>query len=289
MTNRTTLGRQLRTLLILGRVSNLPTVWSNCLAGWWLAGAGDLAHFVLLCTGATLLYLGGMFLNDAFDAQFDAQHRPERPIPSGAIRVEAVWQWGFSWLGLGLLCFGLLGIKTVILGLLLALCIVIYDALHKIFAFSPFLMAACRFFLVLAAASLGRDGITGLSIWSAVVLAAYIVGLSFVAQRESVPGPLRYWNLIFLFAPVLLALIINRGPYLPRGIVLAGILVIWILRCLRYIYWTKQRNVGRSVAGLLAGIVLVDLLAVGGAGPVSLAFVVLFALTLTFQRFVPAT
>ena len=30
----------LRTLLILGRVSNLPTVWSNCLAGWLLDGGG---------------------------------------------------------------------------------------------------------------------------------------------------------------------------------------------------------------------------------------------------------
>ena len=36
------LASQLRTLLILGRVSNLPTVWSNCLAGWWLA----LGHVV---------------------------------------------------------------------------------------------------------------------------------------------------------------------------------------------------------------------------------------------------
>ena len=31
---------KLRTLLVLGRVSNLPTVWSNCFAGWLLAGGG---------------------------------------------------------------------------------------------------------------------------------------------------------------------------------------------------------------------------------------------------------
>jgi hypothetical protein len=36
--------RKLRTLLVLGRVSNLPTVWSNCLAGWWLGGGGNFGN-----------------------------------------------------------------------------------------------------------------------------------------------------------------------------------------------------------------------------------------------------
>ena len=31
----------LRTLLVLGRASNLPTVWSNCFAGWLLGGGGE--------------------------------------------------------------------------------------------------------------------------------------------------------------------------------------------------------------------------------------------------------
>ena len=83
-------ARPVRALVILGRVSNLPTVWSNCLAGWVLGGGGftgdEPGRVLLLGAGATLLYLGGMFLNDAWDAPFDRQHRPERPIPSGAIR-----------------------------------------------------------------------------------------------------------------------------------------------------------------------------------------------------------
>ena len=29
-----------KTLLDLGRVSNIPTVWTNCLAGWLLGGGG---------------------------------------------------------------------------------------------------------------------------------------------------------------------------------------------------------------------------------------------------------
>src|SRR5713101_4665697 len=103
------LTRHLRTLLVLGRASNVPTVWSNCLAGWILGGGGPHKRLLALCAGATLLYLGGMFLNDAFDAQFDLQHRPERPIPSGAIQASTVWKWGFLFLGLGWLVLGWLG------------------------------------------------------------------------------------------------------------------------------------------------------------------------------------
>src|SRR6266705_5800513 len=103
-----------RTLLILGRASNLPTVWSNCLAGWLLGGGGDSAKLVLLCLSATFLSLGGMYLNDAFDAQFDQQHRPERPIPCGAIRAASVWKWGLGWLIAGCAGLSLLGETTAV-------------------------------------------------------------------------------------------------------------------------------------------------------------------------------
>src|SRR6187549_3121603 len=90
-----------RTLLVLGRVSNLPTVWSNCLAGWWLGGGGNSVKLPFLLLGVSLLYVGGMFLNDAFDEPFDRQHRKERPIPSGKISAGLVWRWGFALLAVG--------------------------------------------------------------------------------------------------------------------------------------------------------------------------------------------
>src|SRR6266498_4494191 len=90
-----------RTLLILGRVSNLPTVWSNCLAGWLLGGGGSGWKFFLLSLGGTCLYVGGLFLNDAFDVEFDRQYRKERPLPAGQISLDEVWRWGFGSLGVG--------------------------------------------------------------------------------------------------------------------------------------------------------------------------------------------
>lgn len=280
----------LRTLLILGRVSNLPTVWSNCLAGWLISGGGDVGNFLLLCSGATFLYIGGMFLNDAFDVDFDRQHRPERPIPSGAITLQAVWRWGLWWLLAGLLCLGFLGKIPTALGMLLALFIIIYDAVHKMFVFAPIIMAICRFLLVLIASAAAYDEIIGLSIWSAFVLALYIVGLSYLARKESAPGALQYWPCVLLAGPVVLALVVNQGPYQGRGLLVTALYVFWTVRSLWFTYWSPQKNIGRSVAGLLAGIVLVDLLATGGLWSTpDLTFGILFLLALLFQRFVPAT
>ncbi|MBM3871728.1 MAG: prenyltransferase, partial [Verrucomicrobia bacterium] len=136
----------LRTLLVLGRISNLPSVWTNCLAGWLLAGGGDWARFAWLCAGATLVYVGGMFLNDACDAAFDTQHRRERPIPAGAISRQAVWRWSALLLVAGTGSLGWLGREPAILALQLLACVVLYDVFHKQLDWSPVLMAACRFF-----------------------------------------------------------------------------------------------------------------------------------------------
>ena len=88
---------KLTTAAKLGRVSNLPTVWTNVLAGCVLAG-GSLGVATVLTLGvlATLLYVAGMFLNDAFDAEIDARERPERPIPAGEVSRAVVLRFPSS-------------------------------------------------------------------------------------------------------------------------------------------------------------------------------------------------
>jgi 4-hydroxybenzoate polyprenyltransferase len=279
-----------RALLILGRVSNLPTVWSNCLAGWILGGGGGGFRLLVLMAGASLIYTGGMFLNDAFDVDFDEQHRPERPIPSGAIALSEVWWWGAMFLGGGTLLLALLGWTTAILAILLTMLVLLYDAVHKALNTSPVLMAGCRFLLYLAASSAAVMGVTGDAIWSGLALALYVLGLSFLARRESLPGPLQYGAFLPLAAPALLAMLVNDGRHALKGATLVIALATWIVRALLSTRGGAFRNVGRTVAGLLAGVVLVDLLAVCGASPgVLFVFVALFLLTLALQRFVPAT
>lgn len=280
-----------RTLLVLGRVSNLPTVWSNCLAGWLLGGGGTVWILVVICLGATCLYIGGMFLNDAFDVEFDREYRRERPIPSEQISLEEVWRWGFAWLGAGMVILVLLGKSTGVFAIILLVCIILYDAIHKLIAFSPILMAACRFFLYILAASAARQGVSGLAVWAAVALAAYIIGLSYLARRESTGGTLNFWPASMLAAPILLALLANAEHFRQPAYLLSAILGLWIARCLHHAFFAYDPNPGRAVAGLLAGIVLVDWLAVAGGQTIwtGFAFAAFFVTALIFQRFVPAT
>ena len=281
----------LQVLLVLGRVSNLPTVWSNCLAAWLLAGGGSLQKFTLLCSGASLLYTGGMFLNDAFDVDFDRQYRQERPIISGRISARKVWLGAAVLLLLGWLVIAPLGKLALIAASLLLGAIVIYDAVHKHTALAPLLMAACRFLLYMVAASAAREGVRAPVVASASALAAYIVGLSYLARKESTSSVATSWSSPLLFAPIAAALL--RGPLDRLVLWLAAIAEGgWVFWCLGGRTAPPKGGLSRGVAGLLAGIVLVDWLA-ATAGPsdvwLSVAFIGLFVMALLSQRFAPAT
>lgn len=283
--------RQLRTLLILGRASNLPTIWSNCLAGWWLGGGGNLGKLPLLIFGVSALHTGGMFLNDAFDAEFDRQRRVSRPIPSGAISREKVWVWSFSLLAIGALMLAILGKTTGVLTLALLACIIIYNAMHKAIAASPWLMGLCRFWVYLIAGSTGAWGVNGWPIWCGVALAIYVAGLGCVAQRESFHDPVPRWPLALLVAPLVLAVLMDTEESRMPGVWLSLVLVLWVVHCTRTIFLPGEVNVARIVSGLLAGIIWVDWLAVAPQCPHGLSFIflALFGATLWLQRFVPAT
>jgi 4-hydroxybenzoate polyprenyltransferase len=280
----------LRTLLVVGRISNLPTLWSNCLAGWWLGGAGNPEQLPLLVAGASLLYLGGMFLNDAFDAQYDRQYRPERPIPAGDISLTTVWRWGLIVLGLGGASLIFLGRVTGALGVALLLLIVLYNAFHKQLVWAPILMAACRFLVYVIAASIAANGVTGWALWGGLALAFYIAGLSFLARREATPGLPDYWPLLLLAAPIVLALFMNGPGYRLASGLLAAALAFWVVYALSQSLWSDKPNVGRTVSWLLAGVVLVDWLAVADAPrQIGFVFIGLFLTALLLQRVVPAT
>ena len=297
-----------RALLVLGRVSNLPTVWSNCLCGW-LIGIGyvvdiepmDWAMFAWLCTGATVMYLGGMYLNDACDVVFDREHRKERPIPSGAISVGAVWKIGIGLLAVGMGLLSIQGGVTALLALGLFNCIFLYNFVHKKITWSPALIALCRVFLVLLAAAFAfgtthpdqsffahENG--GMATWAALVLCLYVVGWSYLAKVENEPSLVKFWPSLVLASPVLLAQIVNSGECRKDALLVSAILMLWVLRSLRSTFWAQKREVGQTVGGLLAGIVLVDLLAVAHVPTeLSVVFLVFFVLSLATQRWVPAT
>lgn len=212
-----------RAYLLLARVSNLPTVWSNVLAG--LVGGGAAVGLaagrpviVRLLVAASAFYTAGMFLNDAFDAQLDAETRSDRPIPRGDVgRGEA-----FA-VGVALLLLGLALLwpnrQALVLGVALAVAVVFYDFRHKGNAFAPFVMGACRGLVYLIAAA-SATALSTAAALGAVVMVLYVAGLTVVAKRA---GANARWLVPVLIAGISIVDAVFIGVVRPDVVSLAAL------------------------------------------------------------------
>lgn len=184
-------GRGLQVALRLGRVSNLPTVWTNVAAGMALAGVDrvSLGLLVPLALGASLLYVGGMYLNDAFDAGWDVTHRPERPIPAGDVSARTVFLAGFAMLAVGVLFVRLAtpDRRSLLAAGTLAGLIVLYDVSHKRNPLAVVVMALCRVTVyVLAALAVTPASLPIRFYVGAGALFLYLIFLSTLARKETI-------------------------------------------------------------------------------------------------------
>jgi len=283
---------RLTTYLRLGRVSNLPTVWTNVLAGIVLAGIRPaLTVAVVLGIALSCFYVAGMFLNDAFDRDLDAHNRPERPIPSGAISAAEVFALGYALLGAGL---ALVAWQAPRLGALasavgLAAAIVVYDIRHKESALGPALMALCRFLVYTTAALAVAPALPRPVVVGALCLFAYLVGLTYAAKQETLARLQHLWPLALLVVPLLHGL-----PGAAHGVV-AGLVYLallgTVLVAVGLLRGTAADRFPRAVALLIAGISLVDALAIAGAGAATTAAIAALGcpVTLAAQRLVRGT
>ena len=284
--------------LRLGRVSNLPTVWTNTLTGIVLAGGALAGPATLpLLIALSLFYVGGMYLNDAFDAKVDALERPERPIPSGAVSARVVFTAGFAMLALGVLLllwtgFGLpdgTGPWPGLCGVALGGAIVLYDWYHKDNSLSPVLMGLCRV-LVYLAAGLAFAVPPPAVLWlAALLLLCYLIGLTYVAKQENLGEVRNLWPLLFLAAPVAFALI--HAPASPTSVATFALFALWVGVALWFLRRRQPGDVPRAVVSLIAGIALLDAVLIAAAGAPGIAWLAVagFALTLGLQRLVPGT
>ena len=287
----------LATALRLGRVSNLPTVWTNVLAAAVLADAARSGLALpLTALACSLFYTGGMFLNDAFDREFDARVRPERPIPSGVVSAREVFAAGGAQLAAGLLLVALVARRTVgtstgpvVAGLVLAALIVVYDAWHKQNPIAPLLMGLCRVFVYVTAAVTLTGEVSWPVIGGAFVLLTYLIGLTYVARQENLAELRQLWPVGLLAVPFVIGL-----PLLFAGgaasLLYVGFLV-WVVVCVTHLGWRARLDVPRAVVGLIAGVSLLDgLLITGHGATAAVPLAVLgFVSTLVLQRWVAGT
>jgi hypothetical protein len=284
--------------LKLGRVSNLPTVWSNVLTGMALAGAAAVdARLLILVVSLSLFYVGGMFLNDAFDHGFDAKVRPERPIPSGQVSAAQVHAFGFGMMAVGVVLLAWIGYafdpltqwRPVVAGVALAAAIVFYNWHHKNNPLSPFVMGLCRM-LVYITAALAVTFAVSEPVWlAAVVLLCYLIGLTFAAKKEYLGTLENFWPLLFLGVPLIYG--IWLGSSQPAAFAPLILLAAWIVYAVSLLRRRKPGDVPRAVISLIAGISLVDAILLAGSGHILFAWLAAaaFLVTLALQRWITGT
>ena len=284
--------------LRLGRISNLPTVWTNVMVGALLAGA-QLAEprLPLLMLALSLFYVGGMFLNDAFDRDFDAEHRPERPIPSGQVSAQEVFAFGFGLLALGIAAVSLAsrgpdGVpawRALAASAALAAAIVFYDANHKANPLSPFVMGLCRVFVVLTAAFSVAATLPSAVALAALALLSHLIGLTYIAKQEHLDRVGSLWPLGFLAVPVLYGASLALSA--PLAWVPLALYVAVLLFALSLLRRRERGDVPRAVITLIAGMSLLDAVVLAGGGQIAPAVLAIagFVLTLALQRWVVGT
>lgn len=277
------------TFLRLGRISNLPTVWTNALAGIVLVSLvnpveAPVLAFIAAGLSLSFFYVGGMFLNDAFDAEYDKAKRADRPIPNGEISAQAVFAWGFGFLAIGISIASVFGILCTLVGVALAVAIVLYDWLHKKIAFGPVIMAVTRLLSYVLAAMMAAQTVDMAVFVPALGLFAYIVGLTYAAKQEEYDRIGAVWPLVVLAVPVVLC--IQAGVATPTVLPFTALFLAVVAHALWRLFRRKAGDVPIAVITMIAGISLYDAVMIAAIGALGLGALAVggFALTLLLQK-----
>ena len=276
----------------LGRISNLPTVWSNVLAGATLAGVGiDLATVFILLVAMSLVYTAGMFFNDLFDRDYDCENRSDRPIPAGETTASSVRLWAAAMMGVALL---LLGVNTslsaieswypVFSGLVLCALVLLYDWRHKANPFGPLIMGLCRGMVYITAALSLFPEFSLQLIIAAACLTAWVLGLTMVAKKKNV-----FAGFIVVVASANVIIFSAAGATLGLAelIILSALSIVLVYG---FVFQCRDGKYWNPVTLLIASISLLDALVIvsvtGAFGGLAMAAAGLFVVTLLFQRFI---
>lgn len=189
MTN--SLPRNLFEFLRLCRFPTVFTALADIALGYFLThpGLDEPPRFGLLLLASAGLYLSGMVWNDIFDVALDRVERPERPLPSGSISLRTAIVFAGALMLTGLLAATLAGSSSLLVGLIIAAAVLLYDGYLKRTPLAPLGMGLCRFFNVLLGASAAgiRLGSTFQQpqLWVAGCMAVYIIGVTLFARGEA--------------------------------------------------------------------------------------------------------
>ena len=295
------LAAKLRAFAELGRISNLPTTFTNVLVGTAIALSSQ--QFVLQDREAALrmvfiwiaiacFYIAGMAMNDFIDAKIDQSERPNRPIPSGRVSRSAALMFIIGLMIVGLGICAAFSMHALLAGMILVALIVLYNLIHSLIAASVVVSARRAAWCTSSLRLLRPIRSTGRS-W--VCLPARLRPTP--RRFRSSPGAKRFrtygraqW--IALLLPIIAAVpaIVIRPDGILWIIIPLILTSIWLLRGARFLFIVPPR-VKDAVMVFISGICLVDalFLCLMERLPFALIAVACFVLTVILQRRVSGT
>ncbi len=281
------------------RPANIVTAWADILAGFAASGAVGLINIQVLgwlLLATTGLYGGGIVLNDVFDAELDAQERPERPIPSGRASRQGASLLGSALLVTGVVAAAQVSLLSATLACGIALAATLYDAVGKHHPIlGPLNMGACRGGNLLLGIS-AVPAMIGEHWFLAVIPVIYIAAVTTISRGEvhgakGITGIIAL-SLIGLVIAGLLGLGLLQDYHvlaaLPFVALFAGRVLLPFIKAVRE---PKPEQIRIAVkAGVLSLIVLDATVAAGFASlpygllvlsllPISMALAQIFAVT----------
>jgi len=249
-------------LSVLGRVITLPTVLSNCLAGWLLSGCGNVDKLVLACLSLSFLQVAISWLTVVFDIKSESDYQRMYPWLSTRATLRIPWILSVVFIWLGILLAASCGRMIAILACWIVFVGLLTACTHRIFFLSSLLPGFLRASYYVVGGSVAWGGLMGETLWAALGILFYMFGCGFVTRQR--------WNAelrslaipsLAFAVPLVMALVVNDGDYRWIGICFVSAVFAWLL----YIFY--QQNVRKEMAQtagyLTATICLIDFLAAG--------------------------
>jgi 4-hydroxybenzoate polyprenyltransferase len=307
-------------VLAFAQLTRIPNVFTAFADIALAAAAGVMllpettGHFwlavVLLALTSGCLYLGGMVWNDVFDRFEDKQTRPNRPIPSGRVRVRTAVILGVVLMIMGLGFSALAGLPAIgkqsewnheplIFAIGIVIAVFIYDGGVKQSPMGPVAMGSCRFLNILLGLSILPDDVMNvpLRIELASVTGIYIVGVTWFARTEEGQSNPRHLvaAAVVMAGSLLLALYLKSGLPLQTGFgVFPYLLVVFGFfvggPIARAVSSRKPREVQAAVKRCVLGLVGLDaVLATAFVGLPGIVIVLLLPPALLIGKWVYST
>lgn len=275
--------------LTLMRLANVVTAVADVLAGIAISGyfssAGDYYPVLLLCISTIGLYSGGIIFNDVFDAGLDAIERPERPIPSGMVSVEAATAFAILFFSIGVGAAALFQPLSFQIAMLIVLACLSYNRWAKHYTiWGPLNMGLCRGLNLMLGVSILAPAIADWWFLGLIPL-IYIASITIVSRGEVHGGNKKMLSIAaILYAVVIVSILWVSASMQNLWLTLLFLipLVLMIFRpLLKAFKLPSAENIGKAVKAGVIALILLNASWAGAFGIWQVASIIILLLPLS--------